>query len=430
MKGQLKNTFIYLTFMLGCFPILTFVMRSVFTIVWSVFGIYIFISQKKKLNLSLDILIFTLPYLLIVLSLFYSTNKEYGLGVLIQMLSFLIFPIIFYLNRGFFSKKKIYKILDFFSFSVLILVLFQVIQVLLNFDFVSSAITLQEIKSNGYLSLNEISEDKIDQIKLRRFRNFIIKISNTHTTYQGLWISLSIFYLGLKSFASEKTIVKIINIVVISIFILWFYLISARMPIVALVFSLVLIILFFYKSSLKKKVSLLLITLFILIALLSFKNPFSIRVKEYYNTGFSLLGENSRVNKFNSSNVRNGVYYCDLKLIKEAPFFGVGLGDVQDRLDDCYQDYINSKVYKWHIYNTHNQYAFFWIASGVLGFISFLSLIFINFFNSVKKKNILLFYLTSISMIVFFSENLLQRSDGVFFYCFFISLLFFNNLKK
>jgi O-antigen ligase len=116
MKGQLKNTFIYLTFMLGCFPILTFVMRSVFTIVWSVFGIYIFISQKKKLNLSLDILIFTLPYLLIVLSLFYSTNKEYGLGVLIQMLSFLIFPIIFYLNRDFFSKKKIYKILDFFSF--------------------------------------------------------------------------------------------------------------------------------------------------------------------------------------------------------------------------------------------------------------------------------------------------------------------------
>ena len=232
------------------------------------------------------------------------------------MLSFLIFPIIFYLNRGFFSKKKIYKILDFFSFSVLILVIFQIIQVLLNFDFFSSGITLQEIKSNGYHSLNEISEDKIDQIKLRRFRNFIIKISNTHPTYQGLWISLSIFYLGLKSFASEKIILKIINIVVISIFILWFYLISARMPIVALVFSLVLIILFFYKSSLKKKVSLLLITLFILIALLSFKNPFSIRVKEYYNTGFSLLGEKSGASKFNSSNVRKGFYYCRLVLIK------------------------------------------------------------------------------------------------------------------
>ena len=430
MNGQLKNTFITLTYMLGCLPLLTFGMRSIFTIVWSILGIYMFVSQKKKLNISLDILIFILPYVLIVLSLFYSTNKEYGLGVLIQMLSFLIFPIIFYLNRGFFSQKKIYKVLDFFSFSVLILVLFQVIQVLLNFDFVSSAITLQEIKSNGYLSLNEISEDKIDQIKLRRFRNFIIKISNTHTTYQGLWISLSIFYLGLKSFASEKKVVKIICIVVISIFILWLYLISARISFMALVFSLTLIIHFFYKSSLKKKVSLLLIPLFILVALLTFKNPLSIRFKEYYNTGFSILGGNSQVSEFNSSNVRNGVYYCDLKLIKEAPFFGVGLGDVQDSLDDCYQDYINSKVYKWHIYNTHNQYAFFWIASGFLGFISFLSLIFLIFFNSFKRKNLLLFYLTSTTTITFFTENLLQRSDGVFFYSFFISLLLFNKLEK
>tara|TARA_B110001450_G_scaffold253742_1_gene277771 strand:- start:1855 stop:3039 length:1185 start_codon:yes stop_codon:yes gene_type:complete len=393
-------------------------------------GFYIFFSQKKKLNISLDILIFILPYVLIALSLFYSINKEYGLELLIKMLSFLIFPIIFYINIDFFSQKNIYKVLDFFSFSVLILIIFQAIQVLVNFDFISSTITLQEIKSNGYFSTNEITEDKIDQIKLRRFRNFIIKISNTHTTYQGLWISLATFYLGLKSFASEKKIIKIISLIVISIFTLWLYLISARMPFLALVFSSILIILIFSKFSLKKKALVLLIPFFVLVALMSFKNPFSIRVKEYYNTGFSVLGGNSRVSEFNSSNVRNGVYYCDIKLIKEAPFFGFGIGSVQDKLNECYQDYINSKVYKWNIYNTHNQYAFFWIASGVLGLISFLSLIFISFFNSFKKKNILLFYLTSITAMVFFTENLLQRSDGVIFYSFFVCLFFFNKLKK
>jgi O-antigen ligase len=302
--------------------------------------------------------------------------------------------------------------------------------VLINFDFISSTITLQEIRSNGYFSINEISLDKIDQIKLRRFRNFIIKISNTHTTYQGLWISLIIFYLGLKSFALDRKVVKIISLVVILVFTLWLYLISARMPFLALVFSLILIIVIFSKLSLKKKVLVSLIPLFVLGVLLSFKNPFSIRVKEYYNTGFSILRESSLASEFNSSNVRNGVYYCDIKLIKEAPFFGVGLGDVQDKLNRCYNDSIGAKVYTWHKYNTHNQYAFFWIASGVLGLISLLSLIFMNFFNSVKKNNILLFYQTSITAIVFFTENLLQRSDGVFFYCFFISLLFFNKLKK
>jgi hypothetical protein len=430
MNGQLKNIFTYLTFSLCCFPILTFGLRSILTIVWSVLGIYMFFSSKKKLKLSLDIFIFMLPYLLISLSLFYSTNKEYGSEVLLKMLSFLIFPIIFYLNRNFFSKKQIYRILDFFSFSVLILIIFQVIQVLINFDFISSTITLQEIKSNGYNHINEIAADKIDQIKLRRFRNFIIKISNTHTTYQGLWVCLTIFYLGLKSFVSQKKVVKIISVVLITIFILWLYLISARMPFIALVVSLVLFIVIFSKLPLNKKVTVTLIPLFVLIGLLLFKNPFSTRVKEYYHTGFSVLSQASRARDFNSSNVRNGVYYCDVKLITETPFLGVGLGDLQDKLNDCYEDNLNSKVYKWHIYNTHNQYAFFWISSGVLGLISFLSLIFISFFNSFKNKNILLFYLTSITTIVFFTENLLQRSDGVFFYCFFISLLFFNKLKK
>ena len=392
-------------------------------------GFIFSLNKKKKLKYNTEFSIFVIPYLLILLSLFYSTNIEYGLGMLTKMLSFVIFPLVFYLNRDFFLKKHIYKIFDFFSISVLILVLFQIVKVLYNYNFISSSLTLQEIKSNGFISITEIAIEKVEQIKLRRFRNYIIEISNTHNTYQGLWICLTIFYLGLKSFISEKKVIKIINAVLIAIFIFWLYLISARMPFLALVVSLVLVIIIFSEFSLKKKVLVSLIPLLVLIALLSFHNPFSTRAKEYYNTGFSILGESSRASEFNSSNVRNGVYYCDIKLIKDAPFFGVGLGDVQDKLNDCYQENINSKVYNWHTYNTHNQYAFFWIASGILGLISFLALICINFFNSFKNKNVLLFYLTGITTIVFFSENLLQRSDGVLFYCFFISLLFFNKLK-
>jgi O-antigen ligase len=426
----IDKIFLFLSILLGCFPLLTFRMRSVLTVIWGVFGVYIFFKQKKKLKYNTEFSIFVTPYLLISLSLFYSTNIENGLGMLTKMLSFVIFPLVFYLNRDFFLKKHIYKIFDFFSISVLILVLFQIGKVVYNYDYISSSLTLQEIKSNGFISITEITPEKVEQIKLRRFRNYIIETSNTHTTYQGLWICFTIFYLGLKSFASEKKVIKIINVVLITIFIFWLYLISARMPFLALVVSLILVIIIFSEFSLKKKVLVSLIPLLVLTALLFFHNPFSTRVKEYYNTGFSILGESSRAGEFNSSNVRNGVYYCDMKLIKDAPFFGVGLGDIQDKLNDCYQENINSKVYKWHTYNTHNQYAFFWIASGVLGLISFLALICINFLNSFKKKNILLFYLSGITTMVFFTENLLQRSDGVLFYFFFISLLFFNKIKK
>lgn len=429
-KITIDKIFLFFSILLGCFPVLTFGMRSIFTIVWCILGVYRFFLQRNKLKFSLDILIFVLPYILISLSLLYSTNIEYGLAMLTKMLSLIVFPLILCLNRDFFLKKHIYKIFDFFSISVLILIMFQIGKVLYNYDYISSSLTLQEIKSNGFINISEIATDKVQQIKLRRFRNYIIEISNTHTTYQGIWICLIVFYLGLKSFVTEKKVVAIVSIVLNIFFISWLYLISARMPFLALVVSLILVIIIFSKLSLKTKVLVSLIPFFISIALLSFNNRFSTRVKEYYNTGFSILEGSSRAGEFNSSNVRNGVYYCDMKLIKHAPIFGVGVGDVQDKLNECYKDNIGAKVYTWHIYNTHNQYAFFWISSGVLGLIAFLSMMFIIFFNSLKKKNILLFYLTSITFMVFFTENLFQRSDGVFFYSFFIGLLFFNKLEK
>lgn len=430
MYGQLKNIFIYLTFILGCFPILTFGIRSVLTILWGVLGISMFFLSKKNFKFNIDIIIFIFPYILILLSLFYSTNKEYGVGILTKMLSLIIFPLVFYLNINFFSKKKIYKILDLFSFSILILILFQLVQVLINFDFISSNITLQEIKSNGYGHINEIANDKIEQIRLRRFRNFIIKISNTHTTYQGIWVCLTIFYLGLKSFFLEKKYVKIINIFIILILIFWLYLISARMPFFALVVSLILVVIIFSKLSSKKKLIISLIPFFGLVTLLLFKNPFSTRVKEYYNTGLTLLEKSSKTTEFNSSNVRNGVYYCDLLLIREFPFFGIGIGDVQDKLNECYTKKISSKVYTWRDYNSHNQYLFFWLSSGFLGFMLFCFFLFYCFKKSLKYSKIIYFYFLVLVTLVFFTENLLSRSDGVIFFSFFNSLLFFNAIKK
>jgi O-antigen ligase len=427
---SVNKIFLFFSILLGCFPIVSFGMRSIFTIVWSLFGIYIFYLKRKGNKLDSDIIFFIFPYLLLTFSIFYSTNIEYGLEKLIKMLSFLIFPIIFYLNRDFFSKKHIYLILDFFSLSVLILVLYQIAIIFFNFDIITSALTLKEIEANGFNLLSELSNEKIEQIKLRRFRNFIIKTSSTHTTYQGLWVGLTIFYLGLKSYNFKSNWLKIISIILILLLVLWLLLISARMPFLALCVSLISTILIFFKFSLKKKIFILSIPLFFLCSLIFFNNSFSVRVKEYYDTGLTILEKSSKLTEFNSSNVRNGIYFCDIILIKDHLIWGVGIGDIQDELNKCYTNTIGSKVYTWHTYNSHNQYAFFWISSGFLGLLSFLVLIFITFLKALKNKNFLLFFLTIITFLVFFTENLLERSDGLFFYCFLIGLLFFNKLEN
>ena len=89
------------------------------------------------------------------------------------------------------------------------------------------------------------------------------------------------------------------------------------MPLLALLISSLLTIIFFSNFSRIKLIKLGLAFSIVLIASVSFKNPFSTRVKEYYNTGFTLLEKSSKTTEFNSSNVRNGIYYCDLELISE-----------------------------------------------------------------------------------------------------------------
>ena len=427
---KLNKIFLFFSVLIGCFPILTFWMRSIITVVWCILGLILFFREKREYVFKKDIWLFIIPFLLLIFSLTYSSNLNKGVSSLIKMLSFLIFPFIFYLHRDFFNTNQISKIIYFFSTSVCCLVIFQIIQVLLNYSFITSSVTLLEIKSNGFKVLNEINEEKISQIKLRRFRSFIIAVSNTHTTYQGLWISFAVFFLGFQFKKTKKKSVKIINALLIVIITSWLYFISARMPLLALLISSLLTIIFFSNFSRIKLIKLGLAFSIVLIASVSFKNPFSTRVKEYYNTGFTLLEKSSKTTEFNSSNVRNGIYYCDLELISEFSIFGVGIGDVQDKLNECYRKKISSKIYTWTDYNSHNQYLFFWLSSGVFGFILFFLFLFYCFKKSIKySKNFYFLFLFLVSF-VFLTENLLSRSDGVIFFSFFNSLLFFNDFKK
>jgi O-antigen ligase len=425
-----KKAFLLLTYLLGCFPILTFGMRSVITIIWSVLGVFIFLKKQGEYKLQKDIWMFVLPFLIMLLSLSYSSNIDYGLATLVKMISLIIFPIILYLNRDFFSKKQISKVFYFFSFSLLILIIYQATVILLNYNFITGNITIQEIKSNGFKYLSEISSDKVDQIKIRRFRNFIIKISNTHTTYQGLWICFGVFFLSLELKKDKRKLFLFLNVLTISILSIWFYMVAARITFLAFSVSVVSFIFVFSEFSKRIKILISLLLSSFFIAFLFLSNPISTRVKEYYKTGFSLLDKKTKSTKFNSSNVRNGIYYCDFKLIQNSPILGIGIGDIQDSLNSCFKKDLSSDIYKWHTYNSHNQYIYFWISTGILGLISIVFLILKTFAFSLKEKNKLLFLITCLIAITFFTENLLERSDGLMFYSFFTGILFFNNLKK
>ncbi|WP_165731738.1 O-antigen ligase [Polaribacter sp. 20A6] len=427
----LHKFFLGFTFLLATFPLLPFVLRSVVTIIWCLLGILFYFKENKiHVKLNKEIWVFLIPYLILILSLIYSKNTNVGVNLLTKMLSFVIIPIPFYLNRNIFNTKNLYRIIAVFSITVVLFVLYQLSVVFFNKDFLLEGLSATEIKINGYTSIRQISEEAVSRIKLRRFRGFITTISNTHTTYQGLWISFTIFMFCVAIYKRKKWVEKLVLLVLVAVLLIWLYLISTRMPLLALLVSGIITTVVFGGFTKKKLMYFGLTILTISMLTLSFKNPLSIRVKEYFNTGFQVLNKSSKINDYNSSNVRNGIYYCSLNLIPNNLFLGVGVGDVQEELNNCYATELLSDIYTWTDYNTHNQYLFFLVSTGFIGFVAFVFFLFYMMRKSYRDKKFIFFYFIISVCLMFLTENILQRSDGVIFFSFFNSLLFFNTLKK
>ncbi|WP_166383407.1 MULTISPECIES: O-antigen ligase family protein [unclassified Polaribacter] len=427
----LHKFFLSFTLVLASFPLLPFGVRSVVTVIWCLSGILFYFKENKiNVKLNKEIWVFLIPYLILIFSLIYSKNTNEGINTLTKMLSFIIIPIPFFLNRNIFNNKNVFRIIYVFSIAVVLLVLYQLSVVLFNMDYLLEGLSVSEIKINGYKSIHEVTEEAVSRIKLRRFRSFINTISNTHTTYQGLWISFTIFIFSASIYKRKIWAERVVLFFLVVILLTWLYLISTRMPLLSLLVSSIITIVVFGRLTKKKLFYLGFTFSLICILTLSFKNPLSIRVKEYFNTGFQVLNKSSKINDYNSSNVRNGIYYCSLNLIPKNLFLGVGIGDMQDELNNCYSTELSSVIYSWNDYNTHNQYLLFFVSSGVIGFIAFMFFLFYMIRKSYRDKNFIYFYFIISICLMFLTENILVRSDGVIFFSFFNSLLFFNTLKK
>ncbi|WP_165819336.1 O-antigen ligase family protein [Flagellimonas aquimarina] len=209
----------------------------------------------------------------------------------------------------------------------------------------------------------------------------------------------------------------------------WLLLMSTRMPILAILSGGFITLFIFTKFKTKTYVIILGASIFVALgSYLSFTTV-KLRVDEVFRTKFALPSSGNDIETYNSTNVRNGVYFCSLKIIKENALLGVGLGDAQDKLNDCYRDELGAKIYGWTTYNTHSQYLFFLLTAGLLGLLLFLTSLSIQLKISVERKENQHFYFLIIVAIICLTENVLVRSDGLIFFSFFNSLFLFNPKK-
>ena len=212
----------------------------------------------------------------------------------------------------------------------------------------------------------EIKQAKFYELPFREaVMNF--EYEPLHPTYLSLWYCFAIALLlkRLKRIQSYKSaLMTLFKLIFIGGLISIILLLSSRIGIIILI---VLITYYLFRLT-NKKVKWFIIILFFISVVFSFKNI------SYISSRFITEFEQTKLQppigkKHNSVNIRVGIYQCSMQIIKKNFLFGVGVGDVQDNLNTCYNNF-DTDAYKLTTYNSHNYFFlltfsgwYYWIFS-------------------------------------------------------------------
>lgn len=123
-----------------------------------------------------------------------------------------------------------------------------------------------------------------------------------------------------------------------------------------------------------------------------------------------------------SFGVRLLVWKSSLQLIAAHPFFGVGSGFEREELAKVYDQEGVTKA-KERYYNTHNQFLQTSLAHGLVGFL-LVVLVFVLPLFRLRGESLFVFALfVALCFVSFFTESMLERQAGVFFFALFYTLV-------
>lgn len=419
-KNKIEKLFNVLSILLAFFPIMPYAMRSIVTVIWALVGILII---KKGCHDIKKYIIYISPFVVISASISYSNNIYYGFEEIIRMASIPVIGAIFFLNKQHLNQRQIKVICTAFLISTSLLMIMTFTSIISQHAELFSSATELELKNLGIGPSDQISAEKQVQIKTRRLRNYIQNYTGSSTTYIALFVVCSIYISTGLLKKQTSLFFKTLIYFLILFFVLTLFLIGSRISFISIFFGCT----FFALTKISKAgIYKYLIILVLAGSFFIFSSPAKYRVKEVFKGNTSLINYKS---EYNSINTRLGIYICSVNIISENFVFGVGIGDTKEMLQECYNEKLQSEVYKWNYYNTHNQYLHFLLASGLLGFLSYIISITYMLINGYRNNNWPLFF-TMITIVIFsMTENILLRNDGALFFGIFVSIFFFNNEK-
>jgi O-antigen ligase len=413
LKNAIIDRYQYIQFiMLGAlctFPIAPRGLESVLMLALMLLSVFYFFIEGKfywNSDKTKKLLFLSSVFIILVLSALYSDNFKISLKYIQKLAPIILLPFVFLVYKNaLISKENLEKLLTFYIISLALMLL-----------------------SLNIYSFNSLYINGLNSWDLR---NEFEAFTDVHGTYLTMWLGLGILIIAYKAKSFGKTKVGLFfGILTLIYFIYWLFIIGARMPILA---TFITILVFFLRIN---KLSLIKVTaLFFFIALTSlvfFNNYVNSTYHSIinYKSAFPVGKYEVNFAKISNENIRSGIYYCSIKTITANPIFGIGIGDVDDALQFCFDNnYSYTDVYSIKKYNSHSQYLLILLATGVTGFFLFVISLFYLFKVALKKSSPLYFCFMVFVLLCFSFENILSRHDGIIFFSLMNSILFFAEEK-
>lgn len=411
---KLKASFFYLTilFFIISLPyklIISNISFILILIAWIINGVKV--PVFKNHSKFYYVVIFSLLFLIQIPSLLYTSDLEYGFKLLQRKLPILLFPIVIATVNIDKTKQhqRLNRLLWYFVYSCLIASTICLV----------SAIFSQW--SNFGFNLKNIDWSVFTYHKLT-------EVLGIHSIYFALQIGMANIFITYKLFFNYNQFSPFSRLKYVTFFIFFFLimlLLTTRMVILAFLLIVILSVIRYIVINRKIIQGTVIITsiLLLLISMVYFNPVLKDRVKEAvnYKSKYSV----DRV--WGGRGLRLLKWDCSWALIKQNPILGVGLGDVQENLQNCYEEKNYGQLLFWKNiqYNAHNQYLQIYLEAGFPACLMLFLCFVVPFITSVKEKNFLYIMFLVFIFLCFMTESILVRQRGIMFYAFFNSLLAF-----
>ena len=359
------------------------------------------LNAKMRLLYSRKLfLVFLALFVVYTFSLSYSSNVAEGLKILEKKLSLFILPLVIgSMTLSVTDRKKLFL---FFLIGVVLKSAFSLVQ---------------------FAAAQPGIHSFIELIREEGLRDNYYAFTSIHPTYLSYFTVLSIFFISYLYFTSKYRsnvfIVAAVILVLLYLLVL-LVLLSSRMPQVAFVAASVVTTAVCLIKHKKYKILAGIFLGFILVLVFVVNTPSLLfRFKEVVETP---LAPPQGIHH-NSTNIRVGILICATDLLKDNWLVGLGTGDVQFALNECYKSRNFSDVLYLDGYNTHNTYFDIWLTSGIFGLIALVLALLLPLIKSLKQESYLYVAFTIFFIVCCITESLLNTNKGVVAFTLFNSLI-------